>query len=220
MKNLTKYSLIVFISLFCLQSSAQTFGIKGGFNLANFLEKDDDETYSNDFKMNPGFHIGATVDIPFGDIFSLESGLLLTTKGTKLEEESVGYEVKTKVNLYYLDVPITLKASHELGDGIKVFGEVGPYIGFGLSGKVKITTKYQGDEGTEEKDLTWGSDEENDDLKRLDAGLTFGGGVEINAIQIGISYDLGLANIDTYTDNGFTTKNRVLKFSVGYRFMK
>ena len=62
------------------------------------------------------------------------------------------------------------------------------------------------------------SDEDNDDLKRLDMGLTFGGGVEINAIMLGISYDLGLANISSYQQDGATSKNKVLKFSVGYRF--
>ncbi len=44
--------------------------------------------------------------------------------------------------------------------------------------------------------------------------LTFGAGIEINAIQIGISYDLGLANISIYNDNGHKVNNRVLKFSV------
>ena len=67
MKNLTMISMIVFISLFCIQSNAQTIGLKAGLNLANMLEKDDDDTYSNDFSMNPGFHLGVTVDIPLND---------------------------------------------------------------------------------------------------------------------------------------------------------
>ena len=218
MKNFTKYSLIVFISLFCLQSNAQTFGLKGGLNLANMLEKDDDDTYSNDYKMNPGFHIGATVDLPFNDFLSFESGLLLTTKGMTYEDEIMGVDVSAKANLYYLDIPLTLKASYDLSDGLKMFGAVGPSVGVGLSGKMKVTAEYQGETETEEEDIKWGNDEDNDDLKRLDLGLTFGGGVEINAIQIGISYDLGLSNISAYQDYGATSKNRVLKFSVGYRF--
>ena len=218
MKNLTKISMIVFVSLFCLQSNAQTFGLKAGLNLSNMLEKDDDDTYSNDYKMNPGFHIGATVDVPFNDFLSFETGLLFTTKGMKYEDEILGADVTAKANLYYLDVPLTLKASHDLGGGLKMFGAVGPYVGFGMSGKVKSTVEYQGDEETEEEDINWGSDEDEDDLKRLDMGLTFGGGVEINSIMIGISYDLGLSNISAYQDYGTTSKNKVLKFSVGYRF--
>jgi hypothetical protein len=218
MKNLPKVLMVVFITLFCYQTNAQTFGIKGGLNLANLLEKDDDATYSNDYSMNPGFHLGLTVDVPLNDFLSFEPGLLLTTKGMKYEEEIVEFAIAAKLNLYYLDVPLTLKASHELGDGLKMFGAIGPYVGFGMSGKGKITTEYQGDKETEEVDIDGGSDEDEDELKRLDMGLTFGGGVEINSIMIGISYDLGLSNTSAYQDYGSTTKNRVLKFSLGYRF--
>lgn len=218
MKNLTKVLLIFFLSIFYYQINAQTFGIKGGLNLANMLDKDDDETYSNDYSMNPGFHLGLTVDIPFNDFLSFEPGLLFTTKGMKYEDEILGADVTAKANLYYLDIPLSLKASHDLGGGLKMFGAVGPYVGLGLSGKLKGTVEYQGEKETEEEDIKWGSDEDEDDLKRLDMGLTFGGGVEINSIMIGISYDLGLSNIAAYQDYGSTSKNRVLKFSVGYRF--
>ena len=218
MKNLTKVLMIVLITLFCFEANAQTIGIKGGLNLANMLEKDDDETYSNDYSMNPGFHLGLTVDVPFNEFLSFEPGILLTTKGMKYEEDIAGVDVTVKGNLYYLDVPLTLKASHDLGGGLKMFGVIGPYVGLGLSGKIKATAKYLGEEETEEEDVEWGNDEDVDDLKRLDMGLTFGGGVEINSILIGISYDLGLSNISAYQDYGTTSKNRVLKFSVGYSF--
>ena len=218
MKNLTKVLMILFLALFCYQTNAQTFGIKGGLNLANMLEKDDDDTYSNDYSMNPGFHLGLTVDVPLNDFLSFEPGLLLTTKGMKYEDDIMGFDVKAKANLYYLDVPLTLKASHDLGGGLKMFGAVGPYVGLGLSGKVKVTAEYQGEKETEEEDVEWGNDEDEDDFKRLDMGLTFGAGVEINSILVGISYDLGLSNISAYQDDGTTSKNRVLKFSVGYRF--
>jgi hypothetical protein len=218
MKNLSKVLMFFFITLFCYQTNAQTFGIKGGLNLANMILKDDDETYSNDYNMNPGFHLGLTVDVPLNDFLSFEPGLLLTTKGMKYEDEIFEVDMKAKVNLYYLDIPLTLKASYALGEGLKMFGAIGPYVDFGMSGKAKITTEYQGDKETEEVDIEWGSDEDDDDLKRLDMGLTFGGGVEINSIMIGISYDLGLSNISTFQDYGTTSKNRVLKFSLGYRF--
>ncbi len=213
----TKISMILLISLFCIQTNAQTFGLKAGLNLSNMLEKDDDDTYSNDYMMNPGFHIGGIIDMPINDNLSFESGLLLTTKGFRYEDEDMGFSVKIKANLLYLDIPLTLKASHELSDGLKMFGAFGPYVGFGLSGKVKGTVEFQGTKETEEQDVKWGSNED-DNLKRLDTGLTFGGGVEINTIMLGISYDLGLANISSFQENGTTTKNRVLKFSVGFRF--
>lgn len=219
MRKMTKYSLIVFISFFCLQSNAQTFGIKGGLNLANLLEKDDDDTYSGNYKMKPGFHIGATIELPINDFLFFESGLFLTTKGMKWDDEMYGADFKSKTSLYYFDIPLTIKATYDLNENLKMFGAVGPYVGVGLVGKIKVVVEYQGEEETEKEDIKWGNDEDEDHLKRLDMGLTFGGGVEINSIYvIGISYDLGLANISSYQDDGVVTKNRVLKFSVGYRF--
>ena len=205
--------MIVFISLFCLQSNAQTFGLKAGLNLSNMIFKDDDVNYSNDLNNIPGFHIGAIVDMPFNDFLSFESGLLFTTKGYKYYEESEGYNYNVKVKLYYPDIPLTIKASHDLWKGLKMFGTAGPYVGVGLSGNVKGNV-----EGNNNKEnINWGSSDK-DTFKRLEWGLTFGGGVEINSIIIGISYDLGLSNISSYQDNGVTAKNKVLKFSVGYMF--
>lgn len=182
------------------------------------LGKDDDMTYSNEYKMKPGFHLGGTVDVPFNEFFSFEPGLMFTTKGMKYDAEILGVDISAKANLYYLDIPLTFKAKHDLGGGTKIFGAFGPYVGIGLSGKVKATMTYQGQEETDEIDITWGSDENEDDLKRFELGLTFGAGVEIKSILIGISYDLGLSNISAYQDFGSTSKNRVLRFSVGYRF--
>ncbi len=210
--------MVLLISLFCIQTKAQTFILKAGLNLSNMFEKDEYDIYSNDYRMNPGFHIGGTVDIPISDILSFESGLLLTTKGYKYEKEEMGFSTKAKMNLYYLDIPLNFKASYKISEGLKLFGAVGPYVGIGLSGKMKATNVYQGGEETEEEDVKWGSDEENDDLKRLDMGLTFGGGVEFNAIMLGISYDRSLVNISAFHEDGATLENKVLKFSVGYRF--
>jgi hypothetical protein len=218
MKNRAKFLLVIMISLFGYKSFAQTIGIKGGLNLSNMIMKDDNGTYSDEFKMNPGFHIGIIMDIPFSNIISLETGLLLDTKGAKEKDDYNGVASTWKMNLYYLDIPVTFKALHELNSNVKLYGVIGPYIGIGLSGKMKSVVEYQGNKETDEEDIEWGNDENEDMLKRFDFGITFGGGVEISTFLIGISYDLGLANISTYTDYGSKINNRVLKFSFGYRF--
>ena len=207
--------MIILISLFCLQSNAQTFGLKAGLNLSNMIFKDDDVNYSNELNNIPGFHIGAIVDMPLNEFLSFESGLLFTTKGFKIKEEEEEVVNSIKNKLYYLDIPLTIKASHDLCKGLKIFGTAGPYVGIGLSGKAKGTI----DGVSNEKTTDWGNSDE-DTFKRLEWGLTFGGGVEINSIIIGVSYDLGLSNISANQDNGTTIKNKVLKFSVGYMFGK
>jgi len=217
MKNLSKCFLIVLICVFSLQSFAQKYGIVGGLNLADMLIKDDDGTYSDDFKMQPGFHVGVLVDMPLTDMLSVEPGLLLETKGLngKLMDEFGSYE--SKITNYYLDVPVTLKATHALNDGMKLYGKIGLYLGIGLSGKEKWEGTYEGITESGTDDISWGSGDD-DHFKRLDYGATAGVGVQISKITVGASYDLGLANISSDTSYGAKINNKLLKFSIGYWF--
>lgn len=63
-----------------------------------------------------------------------------------------------------------------------MYGVFGPYLGYGLSGKMESSYKifYEGDlfeSESESYDVDWGNDEDEDMLKRLDYGLTFGAGI-------------------------------------------
>ncbi len=223
MKNIIKLCIVALMLTIVTESFSQTFGVKAGLNLSTLLMKDDDDTYSDNFKMNPGFHFGPTIEIPVIEMISFESGLLLSTKGAKWsEKDSYGgetYEYIEKINLLYLDIPLTAKATYDIG-GIKIYGTFGPYIGMGLSGKTKSESTVNGDTETEDYDIKFGSDEDKDDLKRLDYGLTAGAGIELKSIQIGITCNLGLANISSYTGGGNKINNRVLGISAGYKFGK
>ena len=99
MKNVIKLLIFVLVVSMTTGAFAQNFGLKGGLNLSNILAKDDNTTYSDDFKMNPGFHIGATAEFPFSDMFSFETGLLLSTKGYKISEEEtfMGKKIEMQV---------------------------------------------------------------------------------------------------------------------------
>ena len=98
-------SIMAFDDLF-----AQNIGLKGGLNLSSMIFKEDGETYSEDFKMRPGFNIGATAEFPLSEMFSFETGLLLSTKGFNysLEETEMGesFKLESNINLLYLDIPI------------------------------------------------------------------------------------------------------------------
>lgn len=221
MKNLFRLLVVVIALTMTTEIFAQNFGIKAGLNLSNMLHKDDDDIFSEDYKIKPGFHIGATAEFPLSEMLSFETGLLLSTKGFRTSEEGTftgkTYKYEEKFNLLYLDVPLTAKATFDLG-GAKIYGVFGPYVGMGLSGKGKYEETFGSETESGEEDVKWGSDEDESDLKRLDFGLTMGAGVELNSIQIGLTYGLGLANISPYTDGGTKIKNRVLGLSVGYKF--
>jgi hypothetical protein len=224
MKKLTLL-LIVLSTFFSISNSfAQSFIVNAGFNLSNMLLKDDYENFSDQDKMKPGFQVGATMQIPANGMFSFETGLVFINKGakSKYEETFVNeqYSYKGVINLYYIKVPLLAKATFDVGS-ILIFGELGPYLGIGLFGNIKSKFTYQGETNTDNQEIIWGTDANNDELKRLDYGLTFGAGILIKKkIQVGLSYDLGLANISSYTEDGSTIKNRAINITVGYRLGK
>ena len=59
--------------------------------------------------------------------------------------------------------------------------------------------------------------ETSDDAKAFDYGLTAGAGVEFKGVQLGVTYSFGLANISKVKQDDYSTKNRVLGISLGYK---
>lgn len=188
MKKIKNLLFIFLLITLASSSFAQSFGIKAGLNLSNMVMKDDDDTYSDDYKILPGFHAGVVAEIPFSDMFSFEPGLILSTKGFKYEEseEYMGetIEAKMKTSLFYLDIPLNLKVNFGT-DNMKIYGTFGPYLGMGLSGKYKAEASFMGESETETEDIKWGTSEDDDDLKRLDFGLGVGAGVQFGPITAG-----------------------------------
>lgn len=228
MKYTLKFFLAVMISISCIESNAQTFGVKGGLSLMNMMMKDQSDNYKEFLKMKPGFHLGATINIPlFRELLSLEPGLFLNMKGYTWKEDGSedGYEWKItkKVSAYYVDIPINVKAVYG-GEKIKGYGTLGPFIGVGLSGNYKTIDEISANNisltNTESEKIDWGKDEAEDFLKRLDVGVAVGAGAVYDNFTLGISYDLGLKNISSDTSDEYKIKTRILKISAGYLFGK
>ena len=214
MKNTVKYLIIVCLLGLSVNTFAQaTFGVKAGLNLSNMVWEDDDYTYSDEmnFTMRPGFHIGPTMELPISKSISFETALLLSTMGAKAEFDNGEGTTKGSVNLLYLNLPLTAKIKIDVG-GLKLFGALGPYLGYGISGTFKA-------DGESDEDVKWGSGDD-DDFKPFDAGAHFGAGLDIKSFEIGVAYDLGLANLAVSTDNGYKELNRCFAISLGYIFGK
>jgi len=219
MKKMIKVSILIVMMVYPSMISAQIFGVRGGFNLSNVLIKYDGETWSDDFKMKPGFHIGPTMEIPLSEVVSIDGALLYTTKGTKMKEsetyQNTTYEYKSTTTLNYLELPVNLKVKFDIGSIIG-FGAIGPYFGYALSGKSKYEESINGNSSSETEDIDF---DEDGDLKRFDFGMGFTGGIEVGKMQFGINYGLGLSNISQYSDDDETVKNRNLSFFGAYRFL-
>lgn len=194
----TKICFVIAFALFVQIVSAQTVGIKGGINFANM-------SFSNDgFGVSPksivGFHFGPVVDFQLQENLRLNTGLLYSLKGFKMEVE--GESGTMKFN--YLEIPINFAYKFPVSETSNFFIQAGPYFGYALSGKEEG--------GGESNDIEFGKDQ----WKRLDLGLGFGAGLEFGSIITSLNYQLGLANLAD--DPDVTVKNKVLQISLAYMF--
>lgn len=187
-----------------VNSFAQKFGLKAGLNFSKINNKY--AAFDNAFEPRIGFHVGPTIELPISKIISIESALLLSTKGYRQDLSYVA--VHTEVNLLYLDFPIVGKATFDV-KAIKMFGTIGPYIGYGLSGEIISDD--------EREKVKFGSNAE-DDFKNMDFGLAIGTGIEVKSIQISLTYNAGLANISNTNNEDAKIKNQVYSISIGYKF--
>lgn len=94
----------------------------------------------------------------------------------------------------------------------------GPYLGFGLSGKIESEETFAGEKNSESEDIKFGSGDD-DHLKGTDFGVNFLAGYQLqNNINIGVGYGLGLSNLVPKQVANESVKNRVFSVSIGYSF--
>lgn len=201
-----KVSFVLAISLLLANAiNAQTtFGIRAGVNFQNLngKESDGDKVMG---KLRTGFNAGVNAEIPVGDGFYLQPGLLYSLKGAK---EKAG-ELPS-VSISYLEVPINFIYKPDLGQGRMLLG-FGPYVAYALGGKYEI--------GNSETDIEFGS--EPGELKRFDAGANLLAGYEFaNNFSFQLNAQLGLGNMVNRVsgDNDSKLNNTGFGVSFGYRF--
>jgi Outer membrane protein beta-barrel domain len=215
-----KYFLLLLALTFISSSiSAQKIGVRVGGNISNINAGDAYDGFDINMKYKPGFNVGLVTEIPFTDMLSLETGLLMNSKGFRLnetnDESGISYSYKGSMNLYYADVPLYVKGNFEVAD-YKVHGVFGPYVGFGLLGKSKTKITANDESETTTSTIKWGTDADNDDLRRLDYGVSFGAGAEIKGIELRLSYALGLANISSDHSSDGKFNNSLISISACY----
>lgn len=208
-----KLFLVMIIITMACGADAQGFswGVRAGLNIPTMGEKSKGDA-GFDYKSKTGFHVGVITDFSLSKSFYIQPGLYFTTKGTKMKMD----ETTLKANLSYLQIPVLASYRFDLGGNMKLHINAGPYVGYGIGGKIKGGGAKIDAFGTADED----SDEMKGGLKRFDFGLGFGAGVSYDKIYVGLNYDLGLSNIadkDMYGDD-YKLRNRSFNISVGYNF--
>lgn len=221
---------LAFMTTAALAAEAQVY-VQGGLNLANITKTKDGQTEDNNIL--PSFNAGILGRIPLTSMFNLESGLLLTGKGSKAETYfNSGNYTKARFNPIYIEVPLNAVVKIPLEKKSNVFFNAGPYVAMGIGGKSKRESKVGPIMSTSSNSIKFSNDDpftsEEEDaaydrLKRFDFGLNFGGGVQLGGVILKVNYGLGLAKINsTESNNNSDDKNkyRTLGFSVGIPLSK
>lgn len=213
-------------------ADAQLLYGQGGLNLSNISNSNDGG--SEDNAVLPSFNAGLMARFGLSKIVDLESGILFTGKGAKAETTFNGGAdyVKAKFNPLYIEVPLNLVVNLPFGEnnntGLFVYG--GPYLAVGVGGKSKLETKIGALTTNSERDIKFNNDDPftsgqedaaYDKLKRFDAGLNFGAGLDLKSVIIKANYGLGLTKIgSTQENNNADDKNkyRVFSLSLGIPF--
>ena len=203
--------------------------IKAGLNLANVSVNKDGDV--DDSKTLTSFHVGLTGDIALTSFLSFQPGILFTGKGAKTEvgNSSDATYYKAVSNPYYIEVPVNMVFKVPMSKEAKFFVGAGPYLGIGVAGKNKVEGKYLGVAFDSESDIDFSNDDPTTlnfeegagfgIMRRFDYGLNGIAGLEGKSILFSVNYGLGLAKLQSGTDNSAdnANKHRVLSFTLGFK---
>ena len=199
--------------------------LKAGINLANISVTDDGAV--SDANMLTSFQLGVVTDIPVASIFYLQPGLLFSGKGAKVEsgtQGTLGY-YKATANPYYLEVPVNVLVKLPLSKESSFNVSAGPYLGVGIAGRRRLETSF----GSTQKDIDFSNDDPttiNSEegagfgiMRRFDYGINTGLGIEGKSLVLSAQYGLGLAKLQSGTNNNAdnNNKHRVLSFTIGFK---
>lgn len=208
-----------------VQAQNSTGQIRAGVNLANISVNNDGDV--EDANMLTSFQVGVLGDFPLASIVHLQTGLVFTGKGAKVQRAQPGsaFYYKATTNPYYIEVPANLLLKLPLGSGSSFNVGAGPYVAVGIAGKQNLETaaftsersiRFSNDDPTtfnEEEGTGFGV------LKRFDYGMNGTVGIEGKSIVLSANYGLGLAKLQSGSNSSAdnNNKHRVLSFTLGFK---
>ena len=172
------------------------FGVKGGVNFATITGDD----FGNP-DPRPSFHVGALVEMPITEMFSLQAEALYSGQGFESDIDGgiFGGDGKVEYQLDYINVPVLAKVY--VLDGLSL--EVGPQFSFKVNEEIDFDANADGGD--------WDVDEAKDFEFGVAAGLTFQTSMGLFATG---RYNYGFTEIIENTD----AKNSVFQIGIGYKF--
>jgi hypothetical protein len=186
----------IFLFTFMVMAScalyAQTFGLKGGLNVATV-----DNNQGSNIESRLSYHAGGLVNIPISPQLAVQPEVVYSSQGAKYV---VGNNEQHNLTLNYVNIPVMLQAY--VGRGF--YAQVGPQLGIltGVADKVNdietgIFTKQ--------------------DFKSNDVSVGFGVGYKgLSGFGVDARYNLGLTNINN--TGSANIKNNVIQVGLMLSF--
>lgn len=181
LKNKLLMILLLLSGQTMLAQTEFNWGAVGGVNAAKIL------TNSATKPIN-GFHAGLITEFKFPIELGIETDVLFSSKGTRVEVTNINLEKENwEYKLSYIDVPVLAKLYF-----LKVLNlQVGPQASYLMSADYN---------GTNVKD----------NLNAFDFGLVGGVGLDVYVLHTSLRYNYGLTDIDSKDG-----RNSVLQISLG-----
>lgn len=154
------------------------FGIVGGFHISNFHDES-----VGDPNFQPGFHFGASLNVPLSKNFSMEPQLLYSKKGGEIDYPYHFYynEQSVRYRLHYIEMPLLLNI-HTRGITDFIVGGYGSYL---LDATFSVTTNYTYSYG----ELNYG------DFEKYDYGIIGGMAFNFSFNKVIFKYSYGFADV-------------------------
>ncbi len=163
---------------------------------------------TDDFILNGGrSQVGLNVGIVRG--FSLmreaplylETGIFYIEKGGKKREDTR----KITYDLNYIEIPVMIRYGLDFYRGLSIQPMFGFYLAYGVSGKMKNFNELGAQNAFS-----------GDYFRRFDGGLRVGMGIGYYIFSIGVTYDIGIANVCHDMIDKSRNSNIAVEFGVNF----
>lgn len=194
-----------------------TLAILGGLNFQDMIGTDAfGDKLENEIII--GYHAGINIQIPLTATIFFQPGLLYSTKGAENKASISTFK------LSYIEMPLNVVFKGDLGKG-KILLGFGPYVGYGIAGKVILESGAVSQESAIEfkNVIAVGDPILTTYFRALDAGSNVFLGYEFaRGIFLQLNSQFGMIKInpeyELFTSDKSIVKNTGFGLSMGYKF--
>jgi hypothetical protein len=159
----------------------------------------------NNTRYIPSALVGGMLNVDFKGILSMQSGLLVSGKGTTLYYDEADQDAMV---ISYLEVPLNFILAAGSGPG-RVQFFAGPYVAYAAN----ATYKYLADEDNLKEKIMIGTSPQ-DEIKPFDIGVNAGIGFWFEGLEVQAGYGSSVTNISNLKNEKLA--NNIIFLSLAY----